>query len=28
VADKVFKDVEDSEFTGYIDKVVISIPKK
>ena len=28
VADKVFKDLEDSKFTGYIDKVVISIPKK
>jgi arylsulfatase len=28
VADKVFKDVEDSKFTGYIDKVVISIPEK
>jgi arylsulfatase A-like enzyme len=28
VADMVFKDVEDSEFTGYIDKVVISIPEK
>ena len=27
VADKVFKDVEDSEFTGYIDKVIISIPE-
>ncbi|MFC2094071.1 arylsulfatase [Bacteroidota bacterium] len=25
VADKVFKDLEDSRFTGYIDKVVISI---
>jgi arylsulfatase len=28
VADKVFKDVEDSKFTGYLDKVVISIPEK
>lgn len=28
VADKVFKDVHDSEFTGYVDKVVISIPEK
>ncbi len=28
VADKVFKDLEDSKFTGYIDKVVISIPDK
>jgi len=27
VADKVFKDVEDSEFTGYVTKVVISIPE-
>lgn len=26
VADKVFKDVHDSEFTGYVDKVTISIP--
>lgn len=26
VADKVFKDVYDSEFTGYVDKVTISIP--
>jgi len=26
VADKVFKDVADSEFTGYVNKVVISIP--
>ena len=28
VADKVFKNVEDSEFTGYVKKVVISIPEK
>jgi arylsulfatase A-like enzyme len=28
VADKVFKDLEDSKFTGYVDKVVISIPEK
>jgi len=27
VADKVFKDVHDSEFTGYVDKVTISIPE-
>ncbi|WP_136481949.1 arylsulfatase [Cognatitamlana onchidii] len=27
VADKVFKNVEDSEFTGYINKVTISIPE-
>ena len=27
VADKVFDDVEDSEFTGYINKVTISIPE-
>ena len=27
VADKVFKDVNDSEFTGYVDKVTISIPE-
>ena len=26
VADKVFEDVEDSRFTGYVNKVVISIP--
>jgi len=26
VADLVFKDVHDSEFTGYVDKVTISIP--
>lgn len=26
VADKVFKDVADSEFTGYVNKVTISIP--
>jgi arylsulfatase len=28
VADKVFTDLEDSKFTGYIDKVTISIPNK
>ncbi len=28
VADKVFKDVEDSKFTGHVNKVTISIPKK
>ncbi len=28
VADKVFKDVEDSEFTGYVNNVIISIPEK
>ena len=28
VADKVFKDVEDSKFTGTVDKVTISIPEK
>ncbi len=28
VADKVFKDVEDSKFTGRVNKVTISIPKK
>jgi len=28
VADLVFKDVKDSEFTGYVNKVKISIPKK
>lgn len=28
VADLVFKDVDDSEFTGYVNKVVISIPEK
>jgi len=28
VADKVFKDVKDSEFTGYVNKVKISIPGK
>jgi hypothetical protein len=28
VADLVFKDIEDSKFTGHVDKVVISIPKK
>jgi arylsulfatase len=27
VADKVFKDVEDSEFTGYVNSVTISIPE-
>lgn len=27
VADKVFKDVKDSDFTGYVNKVTISIPK-
>ena len=27
VADKVFKNLEDSEFTGYVTKVVISIPE-
>ena len=27
VADKVFKDVDDSEFTGYVTKVTISIPE-
>lgn len=26
VADNVFKDVADSEFTGYVNKVEISIP--
>ncbi len=26
VADKVFKDVHDSDFTGYVDNVTISIP--
>ncbi|WP_282124358.1 arylsulfatase [Algibacter mikhailovii] len=26
VVDKVFKDIDDSEFTGYIDNVTISIP--
>jgi hypothetical protein len=26
VADLVFKDVHDSEFTGFVDKVTISIP--
>ncbi len=25
VADKVFKDVKDSEFSGYVNKVTISI---
>lgn len=28
VADLVFKDVDDSEFSGYINKVTISIPEK
>ena len=28
VADKVFNDVKDSEFTGYVNKVTISIPEK
>ncbi len=27
VADKVFKDVDDSEFTGVVEKVTISIPE-
>ncbi len=27
VADKVFKNVKDSEFTGVVNKVTISIPK-
>ncbi len=27
VADKVFKDVDDSEFTGYVNKVTVSIPE-
>jgi arylsulfatase len=27
VADKVFKDVHDSEFTGHVTKVTISIPE-
>ncbi|HEC45145.1 hypothetical protein LCGC14_3014430 [marine sediment metagenome] len=27
VADLVFKNVHDSEFTGYINKVTISIPE-
>ncbi|GGZ83224.1 arylsulfatase [Algibacter mikhailovii] len=26
VVDKIFKDIDDSEFTGYIDNVTISIP--
>ena len=26
VADLVFKNVKDSEFTGYIDNVTVSIP--
>jgi arylsulfatase A-like enzyme len=28
VADKVFKDVEDSVFTGYVTNVTVSIPKR
>ena len=28
VADLVFKDVKDSEFTGYVNEVTISIPEK
>jgi arylsulfatase len=28
VANKVFKNVKDSKFTGYVNKVVISIPEK
>ena len=28
VADKVFKNVKDSDFTGNVDKVKISIPEK
>jgi arylsulfatase len=28
VADKVFKDVDDSEFTGYVTNVTISIPER
>ena len=28
VADKVFKNVKDSDFTGHVDKVKISIPEK
>jgi arylsulfatase len=28
VASSVFKDVKDSEFTGYVEKVEISIPEK
>jgi len=28
VADLVFRDIEDSKFTGHVDKVVISIPEK
>jgi arylsulfatase len=27
VADKVFQDVDDSEFTGYVTKITISIPE-
>ena len=27
VADKVFKDVDDSEFTGFVKNVTISIPE-
>jgi hypothetical protein len=28
VANSVFKDVKDSEFTGYVKKVEIRIPEK
>ena len=28
VVSSIFKDVHDSEFTGYVKKVVISIPEK
>jgi arylsulfatase len=28
VADKVFENVKDSEFTGYVNKVTISIPNE
>ena len=28
VADLVFRDIEDSKFTGHVDKIVISIPEK
>ena len=28
VANSVFKDAKDSEFTGYVKKVEISIPEK
>ena len=27
VADKIFEDVEDSEFNGYVNKVTVSIPE-